>query len=185
MTVMFRGFPACECLAAWLPVYEAVLLRRGVIKRNIDIAQLNGNAAKSAGTHKGGAADVWQTQREAVQVAREMGAAAWARTRAQGFDPHIHLVLNGCPHNAAARYQIDALAQGYNGLGRGGKGGKDDGPAPRQLRTWREGIEWANTRGPAIDTAIGSLAQAKGRGRRRRLIRAARLALQQIAPIRK
>ena len=31
-TVWFRGRPACPCLAEWLPVFEAELIRRGVIK---------------------------------------------------------------------------------------------------------------------------------------------------------
>lgn len=140
----FRGKPACTCLVEWLPVFEGELLRRGVIKQSIDIAQLIGGAKASGGTHAtGGAADIWQHDPVTVKVAREMGAAAWARTAAQGFDPHTHLVLNGCPHNEPARYQIAALADGFNGLGKGGRGAKDDGPTPRQLRTWQEGIEWA------------------------------------------
>jgi hypothetical protein len=53
-------------------------------------------------------------------------------------------VLKGCPHNNPARYQIDALAAGYSGLGSGGRGSRDYGPGPRKLRTWREGIAWAN-----------------------------------------
>ena len=52
MSVMFRNRKACRCLATWLPVYEAELLRRGVIMHNIDIYQLIGSNPKSAGTHK-------------------------------------------------------------------------------------------------------------------------------------
>jgi hypothetical protein len=145
MSVMFRGKPACTCLASWLPVYEAVLLRRGVIKKSLDIYQLIGTAPASAGTHKGGAYDIAQVSTAAVRNAREMGSAAWHRTPAQGFRPeHHHGVLKGCPHVAPiAANQITALAAGYNGLGHLGRGGKDDGPAPRHLRTWEEGIAWA------------------------------------------
>jgi hypothetical protein len=129
----------------WLPVYEALLLARGIIREQLDVTQLVGRAKASAGTHAGGGAyDVLQDSDEAVQLAREMGAAAWRRG-APAFDvEHQHGVLNGCEHNAPARYQIDALRAGYNGLGRAGRGGTDTGPDYHQpLRTWRDGIEWA------------------------------------------
>lgn len=143
-TVWFRGKPACPCLAVWLPVFEAELIRRGVIRESIDIAQLIGGAAASGGTHSdGGAFDIWQHDPTTVWVARQMGAACWARTAAQGFDPHAHGVLRGCAHNNPARYQIYALDNGYNGLGSGGRGGSDDGPRPVPHRSWREGIAWA------------------------------------------
>ena len=144
--VTFRGKPACPCLATWLPVYEAELLRRGIIRHSIDIYQLIGNAPASAGVHsQGGAFDIAQTQREAVAVAREMGAdATWARTTGSfATNQHTHGVLRGCPHNGPARYQINAVDAGYNGLGHLGHGGRDDGPRPLSRRTWREGIAWA------------------------------------------
>lgn len=146
--VIFRGRPACRCLAAWLPVYERELLDVGIIKKSIDIYQLIGTAAASAGTHAGGAADIAQVHPRAVAIARAMGAdAAWARRKSQGFDDdHTHLVLTGCPHNAAARYQITAVRAGYNGLGKNGRGGRDDGPRPLDDRTWVEGIAWAKRR---------------------------------------
>lgn len=143
-TVWFRGKPACPCLAEWLPVFEGELLRRGVVRESIDIAQLIGGAAASGGTHaNGGAFDIWQHDETTVWVARQMGAATWARTAAQGFDPHAHGVLRGCPHNGPAAYQIAALDSGYNGLGSGGRGAPDDGPRPVPTRTWRDGIAWA------------------------------------------
>lgn len=145
----FRGKPACICLATWLPAYEAELLRRGVIARALDIYQLNGSAPASAGTHKGGAFDLGQTSDEAIYVARQMGAdATWRRTPAQGFILHSHGVLRGCPHNGTARYQIDAVDAGYNGLGKGGRGAKDDGPRPLSGRTWQRGIAWAVEQAP-------------------------------------
>lgn len=141
----FRGKPACDCLVKWLPAYEAELLARGVIKQSIDIAQLIGNAKESAGVHStGGAFDIWQTQPEAVRIARQMGAdATWARTTGSfATNQHTHGVLRGCPHNGPARYQIDAVDAGFNGLGTGGRGGPDDGPRPLSGRTWQQGIEW-------------------------------------------
>lgn len=144
--VTFRGKPACPCLAEWLPVFEAELIRRGVVRESIDIAQLIGSAAASGGTHaSGGAADIWQHDDVTVWVARQMGAdATWARTTGSfANNRHTHIVLTDCPHNGPARYQIDAVRAGYNGLGYGGRSAPDDGPRPLSGRTWREGIEWA------------------------------------------
>lgn len=141
----YRGLPACTCLAEWLPAYEHELQRRGILAGWLKIYQLIGGYEASAGTHsQGGAFDIDATSDKALWVARQMGAdATWARTPAQGFTLHTHGVLTGCPHNSPARYQIDAVRAGYNGLGRGGFGGKDDGPRPLSGRTWREGIQWA------------------------------------------
>lgn len=142
-TVWFRGRPACPCLVEWLPVFEAELLRRGVIRESIDIAQLIGGADASAGTHsKGGAFDIWQYDDVTVWVARQMGApATWARTTGSfAFSRHAHGVLKGCPHNGPARYQIDEVFAGGDGLV---GSSPDPGPRPIPDRTWREGIEWA------------------------------------------
>lgn len=150
----FRGKPACSCLIAWLPVYEAELLRQGVIKRSIDIYQLIGGAAASGGTHAtGGAFDIAQTSTQAIAAAREMGAdATWHRLLnwdGRGGMEHTHGVLTGCPHNGPARYQIDAVRAGYNGLGHLGRGGRDTGPRPLSGRTWEQGIAWAKAQQPA------------------------------------
>lgn len=146
----FRGFPACDCLAAWLPVFETELQRRGLLAGDLPIYQLIGNASASAGVHsQGGAFDVSDLVGDQdVWVARQMGAdATWARRAAQGFVPHLHGVLRGCPHNEPGRYQIDAVDAGFNGLGAGGRGGMDDGPRPLSKRSWREGIAWALEQG--------------------------------------
>ena len=146
-TVYFRGKPACPCLAKWLAAYERELLKRGVIKHSLDIYQLIGSVAASSNTHsKGGAFDLGQTSDEAIWVARQMGAdATWHRPYnwdGRGGISHSHGVLRGCPHNFPARYQIDAVDAGYNGLGAGGRGGRDTGPRPLSHRTWTQGIEW-------------------------------------------
>jgi len=144
----FRGKKCCSCLAKWLPAYEAVLLRRGLIRVSLDVYQLTGKAKASAGTHAGGGAfDLGQFSDAQMAVARQMGAdATWHRRKAQGFDvDHAHGVLRGCPHNGPARYQITAVDLGYNGLGTAGRGGRDDGPRPLSKRTWSQGIEWAKT----------------------------------------
>lgn len=145
MTTTYRGKPACPCLIAWLPAYEAELRRRGLLKGSLVIYQLIGTAPASAGVHKGGGAyDIAEHDRAQVLIAREMGGASWGRTDAQGFDPeHQHGILRGCPHNLEGGYQITALEAGYNGLGKNGRGGKDDSPKPSAWRTWRQGIAWA------------------------------------------
>lgn len=147
----FRGLPACSCLVAWLPVYEAELQRRGALDGPLAIFQLIGGAAASGGTHAtGGAFDITDLDDDGVDVwvARQMGApATWARTRTQGFVPHVHGVLRGCPHNRPAAYQIDAVEAGFNGLGSGGRGARDDGPRPIPTRDWRQGIAWAKEQG--------------------------------------
>lgn len=145
---LYRGRVACDCLIQWLPVFEREAQERGIITGQLQITQLVGTAAASAGTHKGGAFDIWETDPRLVRLARKMGApATWIRTKAQGFTPHTHGVLRGCPHNEPARYQITAVDAGYNGLGKGGMGGKDDGsPKPPPKRTWVQGIAWAKKR---------------------------------------
>jgi hypothetical protein len=141
--VWFRGFPACPCLAAWLPVFERELIRRGVIRESIDIAQLIGGASASGGTHaSGGAFDIWQHDPKTMWVARQMGAdATWNRvTGSFATNRHTHGVLTGCPHNGPARYQIDEVRAGGDGLV---GSTPDPGPRPLSGRTWREGIAWA------------------------------------------
>lgn len=145
--VWFRGRPACPCLAEWLPVFEAELIRRGVIRESVDIAQLIGDADASGGTHsRGGAFDIWQHDDVTVWVARQMGApATWARTTGSfATNKHTHGVLLGCPHNEPARYQIDEVRADGDGLV---GNTPDPGPRPIPNRTWREGIAWAEKQG--------------------------------------
>jgi hypothetical protein len=150
VTVLFRGKPACTCLAAWLPLYERELRARGVLPAGalLTIYQLIGGAPQSGGTHAtGGAFDLVNLPGDVdVWVARQMGAdATWLREA--GWDgksgiEHIHGVLRGCPHNGPARYQVAAVDRGFNGLGKGGEGGSDDGPRPLSGRSWEAGIAW-------------------------------------------
>ena len=96
-------------------------------------------------------------RRAAVRVARQMGAdATWHRR--EGWDggagkEHTHGVLRGCPHNEPARYQLDAVDAGFDGLGTAGRAGPDDGPRPLARRTWEQGIVWARTQ-QAVETVV-------------------------------
>lgn len=147
----FHGLPCCECLAIWLPAYERELIARKVIAHSLDVFQLIGDAPDSAGVHReGGAFDTGQTQDEAIWVARQMGAdATWPRLWPGNI--HTHGVLRGCPHNGPARYQITAVAMGFDGTGTNGRGGRDpvgpDGKRrwPLSRRTWQQGIAWQAT----------------------------------------
>ena len=142
----YRGKRCCVCMPPWLDAFERELLALRVIRRNIDVLQLTGSAPKSAGVHaEGGAADLGQTQPLAVWVARQMGAdAAWARVGpAWEGNEHMHLVLTDCPHNGPARYQIDEVRAGGDGL----VGSlPDPGPRPLSGRTWRQGVAWQKAR---------------------------------------
>lgn len=144
----FRGKPACDCLVAWLPAYEAELQARSLLKGPLTIFQLIGGAAASGGTHAtGGAFDLLDLPgNDEVWVARQMGAdATWTRPKnwdGKGGIAHDHGVLRGCPHNLPARYQITAVDANGNGLGAGGMGGTDTGPRPLSGRTWQQGLAW-------------------------------------------
>ena len=100
---------------------------------------------QSGGTHDGGgvfdirARDLTNTEAgRVVLMARQMGGAAWLRNPDQGDWPwHIHCVLMGCTDlSPAARNQVSAYKDGYNGLGHLGRGGPDDGPRGYQNTTW-------------------------------------------------
>ncbi|MGW5241503.1 hypothetical protein ACWEOW_21415 [Monashia sp. NPDC004114] len=150
-------FTACTCMAKWLPVAEQLGLSRGLIKHNLDIIQLTGDAPASKGTHRrGGAFDLHQRSDAWVQIFREMGApAAWRRdTGVFASNQHLHGVLNGCPHNQPVAYQLEAQRKGKNGLN---PSSRDPSPSPTPRRTWQEGIIWARKQmggaAPALLTA--------------------------------
>lgn len=142
-----RKWVCCECVAAWLPWYQKMLLHAGIIQFCINVWQLTGGATDSKGTHsQGGAIDTFQYSNNAIAIAREMGATgSWHRTVAQGFSrDHAHMVLRGCPHSLdTCAYQVKAQAAGFNGLGYLGRGGPDYHPDPQVYRTWSQGIDYA------------------------------------------
>lgn len=137
----FRGLPACSCLVAWLPVFE------DMIGRQPRLFQLAGDAKASAGFHRGGgSADYEPLQENELRIARNMGAAAWNRWWSNNY--HSHMRLNGCSHNSIAQPQVEDLNEGRDGTGPlyDNAGKPDDGPRDGvrwPLRTWQEGIKWA------------------------------------------
>lgn len=159
--VPIRGLWGCPCQAEWLPAFEAEAQRRGILTGPLPLSQLIGGAAASAGTHStGGAADIYPLGRIRVDgdtglvwLARQMGAdATWHRPHnwdSRGGVEHVHSVLTDCPHNDAARYQIDAVRADMNGLA---DHFKDDGPRPLSGRTWEEGLTWAREQEDAMSS---------------------------------
>lgn len=147
--VMVQGHPGCPCQARWLPAFEHEAQRRGILTGPLPISQIIGGDPRSGGTHvEGGADDTYPLTGVDVDayvwLSRQMGAdATWERPTnwdGRGGVRHVHRVLTGCPHNTPARYQIDAVRAGLNGLA---NHGPDTGPRPLSGRTWRQGIEWA------------------------------------------
>ena len=144
------GDPALACphMAQWWPVFTALVKDRFGV--SLEILQAAGSYSKSGATHVEGTSVDWRTWRFTLAVvngivalAREMGArATWYRTKAQGFDPHVHMALD-CPCRSGADYQTAAVDAGYNGLGARGRGGKDTHPAPSTRRDYKAGIAWA------------------------------------------
>lgn len=91
-------------------------------------------AAASADTHdRGGVIDLrtWNIPAKigvdrAVRELRLAGLIAWHRTKAQGFDDHIHAVDYGNPDlSRGAANQVVSWQEGANGLA---SHGRDDGP---------------------------------------------------------
>jgi hypothetical protein len=86
-----------------------------------------GGVSASAGTHDGAAVDLgmWgvspRRRRKALKAMKRAGFAAWMRTPAQGFDPHIHAIPFGDPTvSSSAREQRRNYDGGRDGLARNG-----------------------------------------------------------------
>jgi len=132
-------------LVVWWALFQRLVLL--TVRKELEIIQALGAGKFSGGTHghPGAALDLrsWRFTLwvcgEIVRLAREAGApGTWYRTRAQGFDPHFHLVVDILRWSPAL-YQIMQAKQGRNGL-RGNT--RDDGPRPSEWRNYRTGIVW-------------------------------------------
>ena len=72
-------------------------------------------------------------------------AATWfRRTGSFANNQHIHAGAN-TPAWSQVTYQVNAVKSGYNGLGSGGRGGKDDHKRPSTWRTISQGTAYANS----------------------------------------
>lgn len=119
-----RTWKVCECMRLTLPLVEAEMKKRGLIKYCIDVFQggyNKGGVALSAGTHDmGGVIDVAQGQTlEQRKVWAMFGVMMFPRTRQWGWTTgdHGHGVWHGCPHQtASADAQVYAGIAGRDGL---------------------------------------------------------------------
>ncbi len=136
--VSFRGGRTCVCVAFSLPLVEKEMIRRGLIKRSIDVWQFGyrNDVKASAGYHsRGGNTDVAQFNDEQLRCWRECG---WAmQKRDKGFSTkHGHGWPVGCPH-LAKQDQVTSWLKGRNGLVGNDKIGGPD-PVGRDTPTWRD-----------------------------------------------
>lgn len=142
-----RGAYLAETPAKWWGLWKQAVAR-DLPDIELVIIQAAGNASASAGTHADGWAidlQTWhlsssQIERLVAHARRYGASGTWYRTRAQGFDPHIHAALDPGSGWTASSYQIEAVRDGYNGLGRGGRGGRDTHSAPARWITAAQGI---------------------------------------------
>lgn len=82
------------------------------------------SVAASAGTHDGGGAADFSVRlmtakkrEKMLNALKDAGFAAWYRTKADGFDPHVHAVAIGCPDLAPiAKRQVTDYDKCLNGL---------------------------------------------------------------------
>lgn len=146
-----KGAPAMvrvQVAVAWRHLAAVVKADMGV-DLDTRIIQARGGAAASAGTHTDGAAidvRVWSLtkaqRRRIVLLARECGfPASW--DRAWPGNEHLHLAADIPGVWTRASYQVTAVKAGFNGLGSGGRGGRDDGPKPSAWRNTDTGAAWA------------------------------------------
>jgi hypothetical protein len=155
-------------MAAWWDAVCALLGFNPVITQGAFQSRNGGGAEASAGTHKrAGVMDLrtWNLTDEqkslAIRTCRRMGAAAWLRTVADGFDEeHIHLILGeDSPLSSEAAGQWAEYLAGGDGLA---GNGKDPHWRPEPLVTTVPDI----TRGDDVDAAIRRLTKAAKKARR-------------------
>lgn len=113
------------------------VIRAVEILAGVDLVVVQGgyraSSSYSAATHAGlGVFDIrsWNlTARQRDRVVlyfRKLGAVAWYRSRAQGFEPHLHVVMDyDRSAHLSAQKQAEDYHNGKNGLA---NGGRDDGP---------------------------------------------------------
>lgn len=114
---------ACLCMALTFPLIEREMIRRGLIRHQIDVYQgaYNLGVTASAGSHDlGGVIDVAQGLSLAErQVWADFGVMMFPRARKYGWTggEHGHGVWHGCPHQTKlADGQVTSGINGRDGL---------------------------------------------------------------------
>jgi hypothetical protein len=119
--IPFRGRRTCICVVRIVPLVEAEMKKRGLIRNSVDFFQMGyntGGVTASAGTHdRGGAIDVAQYTDAHLVVWRMFGVRMMHRTPAERFSHHGHGWPGGCPHmSSGLRYQESEWRAKRNGL---------------------------------------------------------------------
>jgi peptidoglycan hydrolase-like protein with peptidoglycan-binding domain len=128
--VVFRGGRMNVRTQVMVRRAELYLKQAGVTKNTFSVTQgsYSKGVSASAGTHDGGGAlDISVRGRSQKQISamvkalRQAGFAAWARTPADGFTPHIHAIAIGDREAAPlAKRQMQNYFAGRNGLANNG-----------------------------------------------------------------
>jgi hypothetical protein len=154
--IPFRGLGlTCRCVVESLPWVELDMIRRGIIRNNMDLAQLGyrSDVSASAGTHAaGGCTDGWgQWDEEAIDVQRLWGWTSQRRDL-RGIGTHWHGWPYGCPHlSPAAQAQSrdwDRRDAGLQG------GGQVVGRWP--IKRWNDALE--ERKGPLLREVADAVA---------------------------
>ncbi len=152
----YRGRDAylADIPAAWWRLWRACVARDHP-DIEIVLIQAAGSAAASAGTHADGWAidlQTWHLTREQrerlVAHMRRYGASGTWYRYPPAFEPHIHAALDPGRRTTNSSYQVAAVRAGYDGLGSGGRRGRDIHPAPAEWITAEEGIRQMAARFP-------------------------------------
>ena len=155
---------------------DLVMLRLGINLR-LRIVQAYGAADASAGTHGAPPAAIDIRTRgltlaqilALVALLRECGwAATWYRDWVGNY--HIHAACDISTWTPA-RYQITAVKAGYDGLGSGGRKGKDPHARPSTWRTAKTGATWARAQIAAEKSDIERLLDTMNEAQLRAIIR--------------
>lgn len=153
---LFHDKVGCVDVVAFLQLAEQLGLAMGLIQHELDVVQLVGDAADSAGVHlEGSAFDVKQRTPAWIKLFRMMGAAVWPREGEKwAGNEHAHGIIP-CRHNRLTAYQWTAYVRGYSGLGQGapgtayarqwGYGGPDTSWRPQSIPTLAQGSSWARS----------------------------------------
>jgi len=136
-------FTSCTCMAKWWPMFKRMLAHRGLPIPRVSQGSYSTSVSASASTHAGGGViDMATTSQATDDLAETMGAASYIRTAADGFTPHTHLILTGCPHlHRSAQRQVASWMDMRNALVSNRP--DRDTTRPPSWRTYAEGVEWA------------------------------------------
>lgn len=133
-------------MSVWLPVFVRLMREvHGIRLTIIKVADLTATV-QSAGTHlRGYAVDerTWSLtvaqQRQLVYQSTRYGRPTHLRTKAQGFDPHAHSMLD-VGYATPCSYQITRTKQGRDGLARNGADLDKGHRPPQPWPGWAVGL---------------------------------------------